>query len=216
MQPEEHFAGSSDTLSLVERCRAGDEDAARLLFDRYVQRLLELARSNLPTGLARRFGSEDVVQSVFRSLFRAVKEDRVKLERSGELWAWLLQVTFNKIRGRVSYNLAEKRSVRREKEDLACDDPGHHPEANYWSREPSVEDMVAIADELDYLFGPIGAPLRKVVDLRLQGFSMEEIGRRLAVSHTTVSRHLKLIGRRFEERLQSHSKSGPFDGVPTP
>ena len=163
MQSVEEASSPSGTLSLVARYRLGDQDAAQLLFGRYVQRLLELASSNLPPGLRRRFGSEDVVQSVFRSLFLAVKEDRVKLERSGDLWAWLLQVTFNKLKGREAHHLAEKRSIKRENGIPIADDSGDHPAPDFWSREPSVEDLVAIADELDYLFGPSGSPLRRVV-----------------------------------------------------
>jgi RNA polymerase sigma factor (sigma-70 family) len=213
MQSVEEASSPSETLILVERYRLGDEDAAQLLFIRYVQRLLDLADANLPPGLARRFGSEDVVQSVFFSLFRAVKEDRVKLEQSGDLWAWLLQVTLNKLRGREAYHLAKKRSVKREEELSSVDDSGDHPFVDRWSKRPSVEELEAIADELDYLFGPCGSPLRRVVDLRLQGFTMEEIGDRLAVSHTTVSRHLKKIGQRFEERLRTQSENGSSVGV---
>jgi RNA polymerase sigma factor (sigma-70 family) len=209
MQPVEEDSGRTETLNLAERYRRGDEDAARLLFDRYVQRLLALAGSNLPAGVARRFGPEDVVQSVFRSLFRAVKEDRVKLERSGDLWAWLLQVTFNKLRGRSAYHLAGKRSVKREEQLPMAEDSRDHPALAFWSNEPSVEHLAVIADELDYLFGPGGSPLRRVVDLRLQGLSMEEIGERLGTSHATVSRQLKKIGRRFEDRLRNQSADSP-------
>jgi RNA polymerase sigma factor (sigma-70 family) len=214
-QQVEGVYSPSETVALVERYRRGDEDAARLLFDRYVQRLRELAGANLPSGLRRRFGLEDVVQSVFRSLFRAVKGDRVKLERSGDLWTWLLQVTFNKLRGRVAYELAEKRSVNREKAPSIADASGNHPGIVFWSKEPSVEDLVAIADELDYLFGPSGSPLRCVVDLRLQDHSMEEIGERLGISHTTVSRRLKRIKRRLAERLSSLSENGLLAGEST-
>ncbi len=214
MQPVEDVSSPSETLNLVDRYRLGDEDAAPILFGRYVQRLFELVRSNSSPGLAHRFGSEDVVQSVLGSLFSALKEDRVKLERSGDLWAWLFKVTFHKLKGREAYHLADKRSVKREVGIPIADASGDHPALDFWSREPSVEDLTAIADELDFLFGPIGAPLRRVLDLRLQGFTLEEIGERLGVSHTTVSRHLKTIGRRFEERLRIQSENGPNEGAP--
>ena len=202
----------SETLTLVERYRRGDEEAARLLFDRYVQQLLKLASSNLPPGLARRFGPEDVVQSVFRSLFSAVKANRVTLERSGDLWAWLLQVTFNKLRSRVAYHRAGKRSIDREQELPVKDRSWDHHALDPLSKEPSVEDLLALADELDHLFGPTGSPLRSVVDLRLQDLSMEKIGERLGISHTTVSRRLKKIERRLEERLCDLSENDPLAG----
>ena len=107
-----------------------------------------------------------------------MKEDRVKLERSGDLWAWLLQVTFNKLSSRVAHHLATKRSVNREEELPIGDDSGDHPALGFWSKGPSVEDLAEIADELDYLFGPSGSPLRRVVDLRLQDLTLQEIGER--------------------------------------
>ena len=210
MQPVEELSGPTETLTLVERYRRGDEEAARLLFDRYVQRLLELAGSNLPPGVARRFGPEDVVQSVFRSLFRAVKENRVKLERSGDLWAWLLQVTFNKLRGRSAYHLADKRSVKRE-EELPVRIPQIIPpwtsgRRNPRSRTPGDSRRAGLPLRPEGLAAPQGGRPR------LQGFSMEEIGARLGTSHATVSRQLKKIGRRFEERLRNQSERRPRGG----
>jgi RNA polymerase sigma factor (sigma-70 family) len=213
MQSAEDLSNQSESIALVMRWHEGDEEAARLLFDRYVQRLLDLVGPNLPAGFARRFGPDDVIQSVFRSLFRAVKEDRLRLERSGDLWAWLLQITFNKLSGRMAYHLAAKRSVAREEALSPGDDAENHSPLAFWSREPSAEDLVAIIDELDYLFGPSeGSPLRRALDLRLQDLSMEEIAARMDVSHTTISRYLRKIGRRFEDRLRMLSEDRHFVG----
>ena len=40
MRPVAEASNPTKTLSLVERYRRGDQEAARLLFDRYVQQLL--------------------------------------------------------------------------------------------------------------------------------------------------------------------------------
>ena len=210
MQPGDEALNSSETLALVERFRQGDQEAERLLFDRYSRRLLDLVASRLPPGVARRFGPEDVVQSVLGSLCRALKEGSPTLERSGDLWAWLLQITFNKLSNRIAFHLAAKRSVMRENDLPKVNESAYGQDFVIWSREPSVEDLAAIADELDYLFGPHEATLRRVVDLRLQDFTVTEIAERLGVSHTTVGRHLKKIVRRFEDRWRSLLENGPL------
>ena len=60
----------STTEQLLDRVHRGDEQAAEELLDRYVSRLIQLARSRLPSKLARRLDPEDVVQSACRSFFR--------------------------------------------------------------------------------------------------------------------------------------------------
>ena len=208
MQPGDEALNPSETLALVERFRHGDKDAEWVLFDRYSRRLLDVVAARLPPGVARRFGPEDVVQSVLGSLCRALKEGSPKLERSGDLWAWLLQITFNKLASRIAYHLAAKRSVVRENELPSLVESAYGQDLALWSKEPSVEDLAAIADELDYLFGPHESTLRRVVDLRLQDFTITEIAERLSVSHTTVGRHLKIIVRRFEDRWRSLLENG--------
>jgi RNA polymerase sigma factor (sigma-70 family) len=200
---------STETAALIEQYRRGDQEAARLLFERYVHGLIEMIRSNLDPALLRRFGPEDVAQSVFRSLFCAVKENRVTFERSGDLWAWLLQITFNKLSSQVTHHLAAKRSIAREVRPGADQDGRDDPAGILPSREPSDEDLIALADELDFLFGPGGSPLRRVVEFRLQDLTLHEIAEQLGVSHTTVHRRLTKIGHRLAERLAERSGDRP-------
>jgi RNA polymerase sigma-70 factor, ECF subfamily len=211
MRPDGATMDPSDIPALVERYRRGDQDAARMLFERYVHRVLDLVHAKLHPGLLRRFGPDDVAQSVFRSLFRAVSEDRVTFQRSGDIWAWLLQITFNKLASRVAHERAAKRAPGREVQPLGPHDSRDHPAVGVWSDDPPAEDVVALADELDFLFGPSGSPLRRVVDLRLQDRTLHEIAEQLGVSHTTIRRRLTRIERRLAERWRELSE----DGTPT-
>ena len=188
-----------ETLELVGRCRQGDVEAERLLFHRFAARLVELLTARMPMGLWRRFGPEDVAQDVFASLFRAVREDRIRLERSGDLWAWLARIAHHKQVNLIKRELRFKRSLMVEEDWSNAGEV--EDDARYASREPGADEVVALADELDYLFGPVGAPLRQVVDLRLRDLTIQEIARRLEVSHTTVGRHLRKIAAILAARL---------------
>src|SRR5262245_5216743 len=57
------------TADLLARWRNGDQQAAAVLFHRYADRLVALAKSRLSARLASRVDPEDVVQSVYRSFF---------------------------------------------------------------------------------------------------------------------------------------------------
>src|SRR5947209_331345 len=60
--------------ALIDLWRQGDEDAARKIVDRYIDRLLVLARRRISQRLAPRVDAEDIVQSVFRTFFGRLKD----------------------------------------------------------------------------------------------------------------------------------------------
>src|SRR5438552_1040222 len=101
----------ADTLLLVERLRAGDQRAPEELFNRYLERLLSLARSRLSAKLSRRIDPEDVVQSAYRSFFVRACAGEYRLERSGDLWRLLVTIVLNKLRGQVEHHTAGKRAL---------------------------------------------------------------------------------------------------------
>ena len=65
---------------LLDQWRAGDERAAKELFDSYVERLMALARRRISQRLASRVDPEDIVQSVFRTFFGRVKAGEFHFE----------------------------------------------------------------------------------------------------------------------------------------
>ncbi len=86
-----------ESIELLSRVRQGDEQAASDLFDRYVERLIKLARSRLSAKLQRRVDPEDVVQSAYRSFFSHAQDGRYQLHKSGDLWRLLAAITVNKV-----------------------------------------------------------------------------------------------------------------------
>src|SRR5262249_1915459 len=74
---------SSSFTDVMARLRAGDEDAARQVFQRFVHRLVGLARVRLGRDLRRRVDPEDVVQSAYKSFFLRYEEGRVEVRDWG-------------------------------------------------------------------------------------------------------------------------------------
>src|SRR5262245_56937803 len=80
---------------LLERLRAGDPDAAAAVFDRYVRRLVALARRHL-FGRARPVvGSEDVAMSALNSFLRRPGAGQ-DLDGEASLWRYLAAITLHK------------------------------------------------------------------------------------------------------------------------
>ena len=84
--------------SLLRRLRGGSEDAATQLYLKYAKRLRALARATTSAQLARRVDADDIVQSVFRTFFRAASQGLYDVPAGDDLWKLLLVIALNKIR----------------------------------------------------------------------------------------------------------------------
>lgn len=176
----------NQSFDLVTRWRGGDQRAAEELFVRYAERLLALARSRLSATLSRHVDAEDVLQSAYRSFFLGAREGRYVLQRSGDLWRLLVAITIHKLHHQVERHTAGKRSVKREC-GLEAD--------SAWapSREPTPAEAAALADTLASLLRCLSPLECRMVELRLQGYTLEEIADDVQRSERTVRRLLEQI-----------------------
>jgi len=187
-----------ESAVLLTRFRAGDEQAAQQLFEAYVSRLLRLARSYISPKLAKRVDAEDVVQSAYRSFFVGAKDGRFTLQRSGDLWRLLATITINKVHRQVERHVKAKfRSVEAE-EEVASNSGILNPQA--LARDPSPEEVLAAAEELQEVMGDFAAPQCKMVELRLQGYSLDEIAQHFDCSQRTVRRVIEKLRERLKRR----------------
>ncbi len=180
-------ADAANSAELVERYRQGDADAAETLFLRYANRLTALARKNLSPKLSRRFDPEDVVQSAYRSFFIRARDGRFSIQRSGDLWRLLVAITLRKLWRKVDFHEAGMRAIDRE-EHLALLPSGEQVDA--FCREPSAEDVVALADGLEQVMEALGDEQRHVLQLRLCDYTIEEIAAETHRSERTIRRWL--------------------------
>lgn len=192
--PEEPM--NAQSVDLVARWRAGDEGAATELYTRHARRLMALARGRMSEKLGRRLDPEDVVLSAYRSLFAGIDEDRFTVQRSGDLWALLVAITLNKLRRQIERHTAARRALAREE---ALDD-GADLDRDMTAREPSPAEAAALADEIEGLVTGLDPLQRRMVDLRLQGYALEEIATLTERSERTVRRVLEQMKERLEAR----------------
>lgn len=185
------------TRHLLERWRAGDARAAGTLFDRYAQRLIALARSRLPTRLAPRVDSEDVVQSAYRSFFAAAREGRYDVQQGGDLWQLLVTITLHKLYHQVERWTTQKRAGDRE-QHFSSEDSLLGLQAHLAAQEPSPLEAVALIDRVEHLMRGLEPLQRRMLELRLQGHNLDEIAAETQCSERTVRRALDKVKDQLE------------------
>jgi RNA polymerase sigma-70 factor, ECF subfamily len=190
-----------EMIRMVDRWRAGDEQAALELYERFCVSLVKTAGRMLPGWLQQRLGPEDVVQSVFRSFFDGLRQGELHIQRSGDLWVLLMAMTRKKLQKRVEFHLAGKRSPRSEvhlpEEAVASHAVGSHDE--------DAMELIAMRDELGFILDSLDSRGRRVLELRLQDFDHERIACEVGTSSRTVRRELDRIYHVLTDRLRAVS-----------
>jgi RNA polymerase sigma factor (sigma-70 family) len=176
----------------IAQMQTGDDEAARLLWERYFRPLVEQARRRLRDSP---LGGEDeqVALSAFDSFCRGARAGRFPdLSGRDNLWSLLLTITSRKAADLVQFEQRKKRH------------PGDRGAAAHATasveqitgREPSPEAAAEMAEEFDHLLTRLQKPdLQAVALWKLEGYTNEEIARRLGRKTRTVERKLEEIRR---------------------
>jgi RNA polymerase sigma-70 factor (ECF subfamily) len=182
------MADSRGDESLLNLWRDGNQEAARVLFDRYADRLVAVARRHINHRLARRLDPEDVVQSVFRTFFRRARSGELNVYDPDRLCALLARITINKSIDQINYHKAAKRNL-----NLDADSGSVEQDlvAQVLDREPSPEAVNMFLDQLEHFLGQLGPDERQVLEMRMQGYTVEEIARKLGTYDRKVYRILE-------------------------
>ncbi len=179
-----------DDKALLELCRAGSQDAAKQLFDRYVERLLALARRRISQRLSGRVDAEDCVQSALRTFFHRAKEGKFVITEQDDVAKLLMRITVHKTLRQVAFHQADKRDAGAE--------IGQGAQAQKrWEElldgEPTGEHAVAFLDQLETFFNHLRPQEREILELRLQGFSNDEISEKLGIYDRKIRRVFERI-----------------------
>lgn len=175
----------ADDTILVERLRAGDDDAFAWLLDRYDRRLRRLARTFVGTAAA----ADEVVQEAWLAVIEGID----RFEQRSSLKTWIYRILMNKAR---TQGVRDKRSVPFSA--MSGDDaelgatfppdrflPPDHPRwPGHWAAPPSAweelpHERLDARETLDRVATAIaGLPAlhRQVITLRdVEGWSSSEV-----------------------------------------
>ena len=185
--------GPSDG-SLLRHFRHGDQDAARLLYQRYAERLRALARARSSPDLAGRVDDDDIVQSVFGSFFRGVLHGSYDVPAGEELWKLFLVITVNKVRAKGAHHRAAKRDVR---QTSGGQDMEQAPDVLASQSHACAFLKLSVEEALERL----PREQERAVRLRMEEYEVAEIAASLGRSKRTVERLLQEGRARLAELL---------------
>lgn len=182
------MSGDDAVTVRLSQLQAGDAAAARPLWEKYFLRLVELARKRLRSAARRVADEEDVALSAFDSFCRNAERGRFPdLSDRDSLWRLLASFTLRKAAHHVRDSARLKRDADREK-----DGSGIFEEV--LGRDPDPALAAQMADECDRLLRLLEHPeLREIAVLRMEGYSVDEVAKRVSCAPRSVKRKLQLI-----------------------
>ncbi len=179
---------SKSNRELLDTWKAGDQDAASILFHRYQLRLMALVRSRLARKLARRIDPEDVVLSAYRSFFVSARSGRFEINAEDDLWPLLVTIVLRKVAKQARHQSAEQRSVQLEL-----------PQTSDWVEhligddEKNAEHAAILEDEVERLLVRLDSSAREVLVQTLQGRDTASIAAAMGISERSVRRAMDRI-----------------------
>ena len=189
------MADTDSFCDLMKQLDAGEDAAARQVFNRFARRLVALARRRIDRRIAHRIDPEDVVQSAFKSFFVRQREGTLKIGDWDSLWSLLTLITVRKCIDRAGYLRAEKRDAGRE---AWTANGKEQPWQLALDREPSPEEAAILAETIEHLFMKAREDEIPILELSLQGYTAVEIGLRLGRALRSVQRLREQIRKELE------------------
>jgi RNA polymerase sigma factor (sigma-70 family) len=200
--------GDEAVTRWLRQLEARDQDAARLLWQRYYRELVELARARLGTTPRRIVDEEDVALSVLRCLYEGAGRGQfAALVNRHELWQLLATITVRKVIDHQRLLKKQKRGGGRVRGDSVLQANGGDccgagfdeilgnaatPEVLAIAAEEYERLMVLLDDER----------LRHIAQCKLEGYTNEEIGQRLGLTCRSIERKLQRIRQVWEGELE--------------
>ena len=148
------------------------------IHDRYLNRLIALAQNRLLGVLKSKVDPDDIAQEVFVAFFAMADRDEVKWKERGDLWRLLAGIAINKVKQQFERYSTLKRDLRAESQWAVTVEVGD-------------QDVTELAELVDHVLSSEKPLVTKILNLRLAGFSFEEIAERVGRSTRTVRRLLE-------------------------
>ena len=207
--------GDEPVTCWLRQLEAGDEDAARLLWERYYRELVELARARFGTTPRRVADEEDVALSVLRCLYDgAARGQFAELVNRGELWQLLAAITGRKVIDQQRRLNQQKRGGGRVRGDSVVhgnDDDRSSVGFDQFGGEAATPEVLAIAgEEFQRLMALLDDDrLRQIAQCKLEGYTNEEIGQRLGLACRSIERKLQRIRQIWATELEQRTIPAP-------
>jgi len=180
--------------SLLRQVQQGSHDAARELYETYVEHVLRGVRLRLWQRMRSRFDSQDFAQQVWASFF-VEPGSLPSFKTPEELAHFLTGMAFNKVTGEGRHLLTQKNNIQREMRiNTVTAAAGTHPA----SRDPTPSAVAVYHEQYGRLVEGQPPGVRRIVERRMEGKTFYEIASELNIDESTARRVIKRLQRQEE------------------
>ncbi len=192
----------------ISELKDGDEQAAQILWEKYVTQLISLIRRHLDSRQRRVSDEDDIVTSAFFSFYRRATANQFpQLNDREDLWKILVTITFRKVYKQRRRLFAEKRGegkIRGESVFLSEEDSSQFQGlAQVIERGPTPEQAVVATEALQEMLELLqDETLQQIVLLRFEGYDNREIAAKVGCKLRSVERKLGIIRRKWADLVE--------------
>lgn len=199
----------------IEQLKQGDQNAAQQIWERYWQKLVRLAAKKRGGAPNRAVDAEDAALSALDLFCRGAQEGRFpQLDDRDDLWQLLIVLTARKTVDHIKHEMRQKRGGGKvQGESVFLDAAGQSQQLGIdqvAGGEPTPSFAMAVAEQYDRRIALLDSEsLETVAQLKLEGYSVEEIAGQLECSNRTIKRKLALIRKIWSEEEETVDFKGP-------
>jgi DNA-directed RNA polymerase specialized sigma24 family protein len=178
--------------------KTGGDAAAQPLWERYFEKLVNLARKRLRGVPHADADEEDAALSAFDSFCRGVKNGRFpRLDDRDDLWRILVVLTRRKAADMIRHGMTQRRGRGTVRDEATLKGDGGRLD-QLPSLEPTPEFAAMLAEEYRLRLEALGdETLRRIALWKLEGYTANEVAARLGCTRRAVQRKLNLIRREW-------------------
>jgi RNA polymerase sigma factor (sigma-70 family) len=181
--------------SLMRKVRLGDRKALAQLLQHYEREVHQAACHLLGRALRSSLDPADLVQSVHRTLIHGLRDNKFDVASPEKLVALAVTVARNKVFRAARRLECEKRCNAALAETAALDGTWTGPDS---SLDPAQK--AEFNDMLERIYGQLSEADRRLVQLRVQGYSTADAARELGVSADVLRVRLSRLRQFLREK----------------
>ena len=181
--------------SLMRKVRLGDRKALAQLLQHYEREVHQAACHLLGRALRSSLDPADLVQSVHRTLIHGLRDNKFDVASPEKLVALAVTVARNKVFRAARRLECEKRCNAALAETAALDGTWTEPDS---SLDPAQK--AEFNDMLERIYGQLSEADRRLVQLRVQGYSTADAARELGVSADVLRVRLSRLRQFLREK----------------
>ncbi|HEV3435993.1 MAG TPA: ECF-type sigma factor [Gemmata sp.] len=170
----------------------GNQEAARQLYERFIDRMVALAAKTLDKSLGAKVDPESVALSVFESFFEGRRKGEITLHNWGMVLGVLSHITFRKC-------LNRNRHLRTQKRDASVEVPFED-----WRKataEPGPAETAILSELLMIALAGFDEDERAILDQFMSGETVDKVAKTIRLSTRTVHRIIERFRKRIETLL---------------